>query len=48
MVGLVQIIPNIGTFVEEVIFQHLKALFEIRAHFPALAGSLAAASISLE
>jgi DNA-binding GntR family transcriptional regulator len=48
MDGLVRIIPNVGTFVEEVSFQQLKDVFEIRAHFVRLAGNLAAARISME
>jgi DNA-binding GntR family transcriptional regulator len=48
MDGLVRIIPNVGTFVEEVSFQQLKDVFEIRAHFVRLAGSLAAARITME
>ena len=46
--GLVRIIPNVGTFVEEVSFQQLKDVFEVRAHFVRLAGSLSAARISME
>lgn len=46
MDGLVRIIPNVGTFVEEVTFQKLKDVFEIRAHMVRLAGSLAAVRIS--
>jgi DNA-binding GntR family transcriptional regulator len=48
MDGLVRIIPNVGTFVEEVSFQQLKDVFEIRSHLVLLAGSLAAARISSE
>ncbi len=48
MDGLVRIIPNVGTFVEEVSFQQLKDVFEVRAHFMRLVGSLAAARISTE
>lgn len=48
MDGLVRIIPNVGTFVEEVSFQKLKDVFEIRAHFVRLAGRLAATRISSE
>jgi DNA-binding GntR family transcriptional regulator len=48
MDGLVRIIPNVGTFVEEVSFQQLKDVFEIRAHLVRLAGSLAAGRISKE
>jgi DNA-binding GntR family transcriptional regulator len=46
MDGLVRIIPNVGTFVEEVSFQQLKDVFEIRANLVLLAGRLAAARIS--
>ncbi len=48
MDGLVRIIPNVGTFVEEVSFQQLKDVFEIRSHLVLLAGSLSAARISKE
>ena len=48
MDGLVRIIPNVGTFVEEVSFQQLKDVFEIRAHLVQLVGNLAAARISME
>ena len=48
MDGLVRIIPNVGTFVEEVSFQQLKDILEILAHLVRLAGSLAAARISEE
>ncbi|MGW8193235.1 MAG: GntR family transcriptional regulator [Desulforhopalus sp.] len=48
MDGLVRIIPNVGTFVEEVSFQQLKDIFEIRSHLVRLAGQLAAARISKE
>jgi len=48
MDGLVRIIPNVGTFVEEITFQKLKDVFEIRAHMVRLAGELAAARISTE
>jgi len=46
--GLVRIIPNVGTFVEDVSFQKLKDVFEIRSHLVKLAGSLAAVRISAE
>lgn len=48
MDGLVRIIPNAGTFVEEISFQKLKDVFEVRSHFVRLAGKLAAARISNE
>jgi len=48
MDGLVRIIPNVGTFVEEITFQKLKDVFETRAHMVRLAGELAAARISTE
>ncbi len=48
MDGLVRIIPNVGTFVEEVSFQQLKDVFEIRSHLVLLAGNLAAARITDE
>lgn len=48
MDGLVRIIPNVGTFVEEVSFQQLKDVFEIHANLMLLAGRLAAARISQE
>jgi len=48
MDGLVRIIPNVGTFVEEVSFQQLKDIFEIRSNLVLLAGHLAAARISQE
>jgi len=46
--GLVRIIPNVGTFVEDVSFQQLKNVFEVRSHLVQLAGNLAAARISKE
>lgn len=46
--GLVRIIPNVGTFVEEITFQKLKDVFETRAHMVRLAGELAAARISAD
>jgi DNA-binding GntR family transcriptional regulator len=46
--GLVRIVPNVGTFVEEVSFQQLKDVIEVRSHLVRLAGSLAAARISKE
>jgi len=48
MAGLVRIIPNVGTFVEDVSFQKLKDVFEVLAHCMGLAGGLAAARISNE
>ncbi len=48
MDGLVRIVPNMGTFVEDVSFQHLKDIFETRAHLVRLAGKLAAARITDE
>jgi GntR family transcriptional regulator, rspAB operon transcriptional repressor len=48
MDGLVRIIPNAGTFVEEISFQKLRDVFEIRAHLVRLAGKLAATRISKE
>jgi DNA-binding GntR family transcriptional regulator len=48
MDGLVRIIPNAGTFVEEISFQKLRDVFEVRAHLVRLAGKLAAARISNE
>lgn len=46
--GLVRIVPNVGTFVQEVSFQQLKDVFEIRSHLVHLTGTLAAARISKE
>jgi len=46
--GLVRIIPNAGTFVEEISFQKLRDVFEVRAHLVRLAGKLAATRISSE
>jgi len=46
--GLVRIIPNVGTFVEDVSFQQLKDVFEVRSHLVQLAGNLAATRISAE
>ncbi len=48
MDGLVRIVPNMGTFVEDVSFQQLKDIFETRAHLVRLAGKLAAARITDE
>ncbi len=48
MDGLVRIIPNVGTFVEEVSFQQLKDVFEIRSYLIKMAGQLAAKRISKE
>jgi DNA-binding GntR family transcriptional regulator len=39
MDGLVRIIPNAGTFVEEISFQKLRDVFEVRAHLVRLAAS---------
>jgi GntR family transcriptional regulator, rspAB operon transcriptional repressor len=44
--GLVRIIPNVGTFVEEVSIQRLKDVFEIRSSLVQMAGELAAARIT--
>jgi DNA-binding GntR family transcriptional regulator len=46
--GLVRIIPNVGTLVEEVSFQLLKDVFEIRAYLVNMTGRLAAARITDE
>ncbi len=46
MDGLVRIILNVGTFVEEVGFKQLKDVFEIRSHFVRLVYNLAAERIS--
>jgi len=48
MDGLVRIIPNVGTFVEEVSFQQLKDVFETRSYLVKMAGHLAAARITNE
>lgn len=48
MDGLVRIIPNVGTFVEEVSFQQLKDVFETRSCLVQMAGQLAAARITKE
>ena len=48
MDGLVRIVPNMGTFVEDVSFQQLKDVFETRAYLVRLAGKLAAARITDE
>lgn len=48
MEGLVRIIPNVGTLVEEVSFQLLKDVFEIRTHLVKMTGRLAAARITEE
>lgn len=48
MDGLVRIIPNAGTFVEDISFQNLKDVFEVRSHFLRLVGRLAATRISNE
>lgn len=48
MDGLVRIIPNVGTFVEEIGFQQLKDVFEIRTYLVQTAGELAAARITAE
>jgi DNA-binding GntR family transcriptional regulator len=44
--GLVRIIPNVGTFVEEVSFQQLRNVFELRSHLVRLAGEFAAMRIT--
>ncbi len=44
--GLVRIIPHVGTFVEDVSFQQLKDVFEIRSYLVRLAGRLAAVRIT--
>jgi DNA-binding GntR family transcriptional regulator len=46
--GLVRIIPSIGTFVEDVSFQQLKEVFEVRSFLLKLAGRLAAERITSE
>lgn len=46
MDGLVRIIPHIGTFVEDVSFQQLKDVFEVRSSLVRLAGQLAAERIT--
>lgn len=48
MDGLVRIIPNVGTFVEDVSFQQLKDVFEARSYLVRLSGQLAAKRISKE
>ncbi len=48
MDGLVRIVPNVGTFVEEVSFQKLKDVFEIRSYLVKKAAQLAAARITNE
>lgn len=48
MDGLVRIIPNVGTFVEEVSFQQLKDVFETRSYLVKMAGRLAAERITEE
>jgi len=48
MDGLVRIIPNVGSFVEDVSFQQLKDVFEIRSYLVRLSGQLAAARINDE
>lgn len=48
MEGLVRIIPNVGTLVEEVSFQLLKDVFEIRTYLVNMTGRLAAARITEE
>ncbi len=48
MDGLVRIVPNVGTFVEDVSFQQLKDIFETRAYLVKFAGKLAAARITDE
>ena len=44
--GFVRIIPNAGTIVMEISFQHLKDIFEVRSHCISFAGRLAASRIS--
>jgi DNA-binding GntR family transcriptional regulator len=46
MDGLVRIIPNVGTFVEDVSFQQLKDVFEMRSYLVRIVGQLAAARIT--
>lgn len=46
--GLVRIIPNVGTFVEDVSFQQLKDVFEMRSYLVRMVGHLAAARITEE
>jgi len=46
--GLVRIVPNVGTFIEDVSFQQLKDVFETRAYLVKLAGRLAAVRITKE
>lgn len=46
MNGFVRIIPNIGTFVEDISFRQLKEVFEVRSYLIRLSGYLAAERIS--
>lgn len=46
MNGLVRIVPHIGTFVEEISFQKLKEVFEVRSCLVGLTGKLAAERIT--
>ena len=46
MDGLVRVIPNVGTIVEDVSFQQLKDVFEARSYLVQLSGQLAAKRIS--
>lgn len=48
MEGLVRIIPNVGTIVEDVSFQQLKDVFETRSYLIQLSGQLAATRITKE
>ncbi|MGW8192975.1 MAG: GntR family transcriptional regulator [Desulforhopalus sp.] len=48
MDGLVRIVPNVGTFVEEVSFKQLKDVFEIRSYLVTKAAQLAAVRITKE
>jgi DNA-binding GntR family transcriptional regulator len=48
MTGLVRIIPKVGTIVEDVSFQKLKAVFEVSSHLIRLAGKLAAERLTDE
>lgn len=46
--GLVQMVPNSGTYITEVSFQSLRDVFEVRQHLIGLAGELAAKRINEE
>lgn len=48
MEGLVRIIPNVGTIVEDVSFKQLKDVFETRSYLVQLSGQLAATRITKE